>query len=135
MRKPRRTIRPRPDRKWGIGVAEFLREPKAPIGWHVILHLANDATIARTDAARRIAARKILEIGRSRGLVAFRVRDADIHVALVCSRWDAGVFACCAAGSIRKRLNPPTWFETARIRPIGDRADLHSVVHPARPGL
>jgi hypothetical protein len=113
-----------------IGGPSYSREAwarevaKLAIAFHVTMRLANAGAIARTKGALRLASEIVLRCGKYRGLVAHRVADTHLHAVLVGTREQAGLFARCVEGALRKRLRLVVPFERCRIWPIHDERHL-----------
>lgn len=102
------------------------RDVADPIGHHVTFRLSQDRVIAGDAAARRRAARILLDHGGRHRLLAFRLADTHAHAIVLCPRVQAGAFARSAAIAIRKALQIGVPFEPARLRPIDDQRHLES---------
>lgn len=100
-----------------------------PIGFHVILRLEDDRTIATTTHELRVLARVVLEQGERRGLLAFGAADNHLHAELATSRDGAGAFAHDVATSLRWRLGLGVRFERARIRQLVDQRHAYNTFH------
>jgi hypothetical protein len=103
-------------------------QASASIAHHVTMRLEDSGTIARTPAALRIASDITLRIGRKRGLLAHAFADNHFHGVLGGTREEAGVFARCVEGVLRKTLDIKVPFERCRIRPIRDPRHLRNVM-------
>ena len=102
--------------------------PAPPLAHHITMRLAFDRAIARTPAELRLAARVVLQHGRTRSLLGFRVADTHLHAVVAGSRELAGSFAQLAETSLRKRLRLPVPFERARIRAIESQRHLQNTL-------
>ncbi len=105
---------------------------RAAHGFHVISRLADDGGIARNPAQLRLASDIVLRNGEERGIVFYRIAHSHMHTILKTSRGEAGMFARCVEGGLRKVLGLRAPFERARIRPIeNERHFGHSVRYGA----
>jgi hypothetical protein len=77
-------------------------------------------------AGRSRASRRTL--GRTAGLLVFRLPDSHLHVVLLCSRERAGRFAHDVEVALRRRLCLPVRFAPAHLVEIKDQAHLENVV-------
>lgn len=109
---------------WFSREAWSTEEAKLAIGFHVTMRLADDAGIARTPSALRLASRIVLRHGEERGLLSHRLADTHLHAVLVGTRAEAGRFALCTEGALRKQLRIGIPFQRCRIRPIEDERHL-----------
>jgi hypothetical protein len=97
----------------------------AGLAVHVTLRLADSRVIAPTGAARRVAARALLDVGDRFGLLAFHVVDTHAHAIVASSRRAAGEFARRAELALGARLRLGCGFEPVRRTPVHDQWHLH----------
>lgn len=95
--------------------------PAHPLGFHIMLRLADGRLLAPTVGERRVLARALLAQGVRRGLVAFGLADTHLHVMLLASRTIAGAFARYVETSLHWRLGVGVPFEPARLLPLRDQ--------------
>lgn len=115
---------------WFSRAAWAAEEARRAIGFHVTMRLANDGAIARTPGALRYGSRIVLQHGEQRGLIAHRFADTHLHAVLLCTRVEAGTFACVTEGALRKRLRIGAPFQPCRVRPIESERHLgHAVAY------
>jgi hypothetical protein len=103
-------------------------EVKTAIGFHVTVRLADDGGLARTPIDLRVGSEIMLRHGEERGLVVHRIADTHGHAGLVCTREEAGIFANCVEGAMRKRLDIDVPFQRCRIRPIANERHLGNLL-------
>lgn len=113
------------------GVPRERRARIAPLGFHIILRLEDDRTIATTAPALRTVARVVLEQGEARGLLAFGTADNHVHAALATDAATAGAFARYVETALRWQLRLGARFDRARIRPLHDQRHAYSTFHYA----
>lgn len=98
------------------------------IAHHLSMRLVDDGYIARTPGELRAATRIVQRIGRSRGYIAHAFADTHLHAVLGGSREEAGIFARCVEGVLRKFFRIAVPFERCRIRPVNDARHFRNVV-------
>ncbi|MES2643098.1 MAG: hypothetical protein V4850_26685 [Myxococcota bacterium] len=98
------------------------------LGYQVIVRLADGRPIAPSVPARRALARVVRTLGRTAGLLVFRLPDSHLHVVLLCSRERAGRFAHDLEVALRRRLCLPARFAPAHLVEIRDQPHLENVV-------
>ena len=96
------------------------------LGHHLILKLQGRRLLAPTAEARRQLARIVVELGRSRGLLAFGAPDNHMHVVTLASRSGAGELARVLGYSIQRRLTPGVAFERSWIEGLSHQGHLHN---------
>ncbi|NUP13447.1 MAG: hypothetical protein HOW73_46005 [Polyangiaceae bacterium] len=96
-----------------------------PIAHHLVLRLAGNRVIARTDGDLRAAAGAVLAQGRKRGLLAFRFADTHLHAVVTGTRAEAGAFARYVAAALHFRLALGAPFDRAHYEPIVTQQHLH----------
>lgn len=98
----------------------------APLGFHVVMRLADDRPIATSRAARRVLARVVLGQGERCGLLAFGAADDHLHAELATDRASAGAFAHHVEVALGFRLALGARFERVRIRPLVDQRHAYN---------
>ncbi len=89
-----------------------------PIGFQIVMHLVGRRVMTTEARALRAGARVLLEQGRRRGLLAFRIADTHLHALLCCSRAEAGRFAQAVGCALRWQLGQAARFERAHFEPV-----------------
>lgn len=96
------------------------------LGSHISFRLENDASLAATDAARRQFARRVLDVARPFGLLAFRWGDTHGHAVVVGEPADTAECARRIQLSVGRGI--VVAFQPVRHRPIVDAGHLRSAV-------
>lgn len=89
---------------------------------HIRLRPRGAWVIADSPEARRVVVRTVLDLGRSRNLLAFGLADNHLHLEAVCDRAEAGKLAHALEVSLGKQLG--LRFEQAWIEPVAGGAHL-----------
>ncbi|MFH2006423.1 MAG: hypothetical protein ABI333_07550 [bacterium] len=90
------------------------------LGHHITIRLCEDRVLTPTMAERRIAARVILEQGRSANLINFSIPDTHAHMNCAVDRTASNQLARRMELSLGKCLRLPIGFERARVKPVRD---------------
>jgi hypothetical protein len=104
-------------------------QPGTPLGWHVMLRLADDRVIAPDPAALRGISACILRHGRRTGLLAFRVVDTHVHLVITGTRSDATALARAVELGARARLRLAVGWNSARFVAVVDQHRLERAFH------
>lgn len=96
------------------------------LGYHLVLRLGDDRVIAPSRAERRRVARKLAELSRTFGVVAWKLADTHLHVLLVGDEAAAAELVRRLRIWFTNALRPGVPLELQRRKPVAAQSHLEA---------